>query len=95
MDTICAGKAQLLDSPRLVGQLCGLQRRTSSSGKQSVDHPRNGADDLANSTCGALVLASDMAHQPMNFAPPIVFRRPREAMFESAYGPIPDFSNHG
>jgi hypothetical protein len=90
-----AGKAQLLDSPRLVGQLCGLQRRTSSSGKQSVDHPRNGADDLANSTCGALVLASDMAQQSTNFAAPIVFSRPREVMFEGAYGHIPDFSNHG
>jgi hypothetical protein len=90
-----AGKAQLLDSPRLVGQLCGLQRRTSSSGKQSVDHPRNSADDLANSACGALVLASDMAQQRMNFVPPIVFSRPRAVMFEGAYGPIPDFSSHG
>jgi hypothetical protein len=60
-----ASRAQLLDSPRLINQLCGLQRRTSSSGKQSVDHPRNGADDLANAACGAPVLASDMAQQSL------------------------------
>ncbi|HEV3242673.1 MAG TPA: hypothetical protein VGY14_05455, partial [Methyloceanibacter sp.] len=41
--------AQLLDNTRMVNQLCGLQHWTSSSGKQLIDHPRNAADDLANS----------------------------------------------
>ena len=90
-----AGRARLLDNTRLVNQLCGLQRRTSSSGKQSVDHPRNATDDLANSAMGALVLASDMSQQPMNFAPCIVVSRPREVIFEGTYGRMPDFSNHG
>jgi hypothetical protein len=54
-----SGRAQLLDNTRLVSQLCGLQRRTGSSGRQTVDHPRNGADDLANSACGALALTAD------------------------------------
>jgi hypothetical protein len=53
-----SGRAKLLDSTRMVNQLCALQRRTGSSGKQSVDHMRNGADDLANSAMGALVLAT-------------------------------------
>jgi hypothetical protein len=77
-----SGRAQLLDNTRLVNQLCGLQRRTSSSGKQSVDHPRHAADDLANSAMGALVLASDMAQQPMNFAPAIVITRRRINPYE-------------
>ena len=76
-----AGRAQLLDNTRLVNQLCGLQRRTSSSGKQSVDHPRNGADDLANSTCGALVLASDKGAE-LAFAPPIIITRRRMNPYE-------------
>jgi DNA-directed RNA polymerase subunit RPC12/RpoP len=44
----------LLDSQRLATQLCSLERRTARSGKDSVDHPVGGHDDLANSACGAL-----------------------------------------
>jgi hypothetical protein len=87
-----AGRAQLLDNKRLVNQLCGLQRRTSSSGRQSVDHPRHGADDLANSACGALVLASE-AQQPMAFVPPVVFTRPRISPYEP-WGVTP-FGDYG
>jgi hypothetical protein len=87
-----AGRAQLLDNKRLVNQLCGLQRRTSSSGRQSVDHPRHGADDLANSACGALVLASE-AQQPMRFVPPLVFTRPRISPYEP-WGVTP-FGDYG
>jgi hypothetical protein len=72
-----SGRAQLLDSTRLVNQLAALQRRTSSSGRQTVDHPRNGADDLANSACGALSLAADPnANQPV--AVPFVGIVPRD-----------------
>ena len=68
------GRAQLLDSTRLVNQLVSLQRRTSSSGRQSVDNPKSGADDVANAAMGALVLASDT---PVggNFTSPIVWRK--------------------
>jgi hypothetical protein len=69
------GRAQLLDNPRMVNQLCALQRRTGSSGKQSVDHPRNGADDLANAAMGALVIAFDNS-AAMNFTAPIVWTKP-------------------
>jgi hypothetical protein len=55
-----AQRARLLDHTRLVNQLCALQRRTNASGRQSVDHPKNGADDLANAAMGAVVLASDV-----------------------------------
>ena len=39
---------QLLDNPRLVNQLAGLERRTSRGGKDSIDHPPAGHDDVAN-----------------------------------------------
>ena len=48
----------LLDSPRLLAQLTGLERRTARSGKDSIDHSPNGHDDLANAVAGAIVLAS-------------------------------------
>jgi hypothetical protein len=53
-----SGRCKLLDSRRLVGQFAQLERRTFSNGKDKVDHPRNGADDLANAAAGALVLAA-------------------------------------
>ena len=53
-----AARVELLDEPRLVGQLAGLERRTSRSGKDTVDHRPGGHDDLANSVAGALVTAS-------------------------------------
>ena len=48
------GLVQLPDHPKLLRELRLLERRTHRSGKDSVDHPRNGRDDFANSVCGAL-----------------------------------------
>lgn len=49
---------ELLDSPRLVAQLVGLERRTAWGGRDSIDHSPGGHDDLANAACGALLLAA-------------------------------------
>jgi hypothetical protein len=52
-----SGKVELLDHPRLVSQLCSLERRTARGGRDSIDHPPgHGAhDDIANSVCGAVL----------------------------------------
>jgi hypothetical protein len=47
-----SGRVELLDHPRLVSQLCSLERRTSRSGKDSIDHAPGGHDDIANSVAG-------------------------------------------
>jgi hypothetical protein len=51
-----SGKLELPDNQRLVSQLCGLERRTARSGKDSVDHPPGAKDDVANAVAGACVL---------------------------------------
>lgn len=51
-----SGRTELLDNPRLVNQLCGLERRTSRGGRDSIDHPPGGHDDLANAAAGCAVL---------------------------------------
>lgn len=43
--------------PRLVSQLSNLERRTTRIGRDIVDHPPGGHDDVANAAAGALVLA--------------------------------------
>jgi hypothetical protein len=60
-----ARRCSLLDHPRLVSQLCGLERRVSRGGRDSIDHaPSPSAhDDVANAVTGALLLAN--VHRPM------------------------------
>lgn len=48
----------LLDAQPLLIELQQLERRTSKSGRDSVDHPPMGHDDYANAACGALVLCA-------------------------------------
>ena len=50
-----AGRVELLDNQRLTAQLCGLERRTARSGRDSVDHSPGGHDDVANAVAGVLV----------------------------------------
>ena len=49
-----SGRVDLLDDDRMVNQICGLERRTARGGRDSIDHPVGGHDDLANSALGAL-----------------------------------------
>ncbi len=53
-----SGKVELLDLPRLTAELCGLERRTARSGKDSIDHAPSAHDDIANGVCGAVLLAA-------------------------------------
>jgi hypothetical protein len=49
-----SGRVELLDHPRLIAQLCGLERRTARSGKDSIDHAPGAHDDIANAVAGAI-----------------------------------------
>jgi hypothetical protein len=48
-------KVDLLDHPKLLQQLVGLERRTARSGKDSIDHIPGGHDDVCNAVAGAIV----------------------------------------
>jgi hypothetical protein len=48
----------LLDHDLLVHQLVQLDRRTARGGRDSIDHPRGGHDDVANAVAGAVQLAA-------------------------------------
>jgi hypothetical protein len=49
-------RAALLKHDGLERQLLLLERRTSRGGRDAIDHPRGGRDDLANAVAGALVM---------------------------------------
>jgi len=58
---------------RLIRELRLLERRTQRSGKDTVEHPRNGHDDYANVVCGVLsLLAPPAFEQPNELASPII-----------------------
>jgi hypothetical protein len=59
-----SGRVRLLDNARLVSQLAALERKSSPGGRDKVDHPRGQSDDVANSVCGALVLAVTVDRGP-------------------------------
>jgi terminase large subunit-like protein len=49
---------RLLDHRVCIGQLVALERRPGSSGRDKIDHPRGGHDDVCNAVCLAIVLAT-------------------------------------
>ena len=53
-----SNRVALLDQPRLRSQLVALERKTGPAGRDSVNHPHNGHDDVVNAAAGALVMAS-------------------------------------
>lgn len=61
------GLCALLDHPTLKNQLLALERRSVRGGRDSIDHPRGGHDDVANVCAGALVLASGMVKDGKKF----------------------------
>lgn len=50
-------RIDLLDHPRLLAQLVGLERRTARSGRDSIDHAPNAHDDVANCVAGLCAVA--------------------------------------
>jgi hypothetical protein len=50
---VLSGRIELLDIPHLAAELKALERRTRSLGRDRVDHPPGGHDDLANAAAGA------------------------------------------
>jgi hypothetical protein len=61
-------RVDLLDNPKLINQLCALERRTARSGRDSVDHPPGGHDDVANAVAGvAAALTTDPSAAYLEF----------------------------
>jgi len=53
-----SGRVELPPCEMVARQLVALERRTSRSGKDTIDHPPNGSDDRANAVAGAVALGA-------------------------------------
>jgi hypothetical protein len=72
-----SGRARILDNKRLINQFQSLERKTSTTGRDRVNHPTGGHDDCANATALAMVLAAAPA-----YAPP----QPQFGVYGGSYG---------
>ncbi|MEI4262347.1 hypothetical protein [Roseovarius sp. D0-M9] len=52
-----SGSLELPPDQKLARQLAGLERRTGRSGRDMIDHPPGGHDDLANAVAGLVTVA--------------------------------------
>lgn len=55
---LCSGEIELLDDATLIDQLSALERRTRSGGRDVIDHPPGGHDDLANAIAGVTTVTA-------------------------------------
>jgi hypothetical protein len=70
-----SGRVELLDHPRLITQLCALERRTARGGKDSIDHSPGAHDDVVNAAAGAIVMAAQRTAQQVPIVMPIIIGR--------------------
>jgi hypothetical protein len=59
---INSGRVDLLDDKRLVSQIAALERRTARGGKDSIDHPPGGHDDLCNAALGVVSMLAKVGY---------------------------------
>ena len=81
-----AGRAELLDLPRLAAQLVGLERRTARSGRDSIDHAPGGHDDIANAVAGAVVAAD--AHKPLVISGAVLAAAAKPTLYSRTHGRV-------
>lgn len=79
-----SGLVDLIEAPHLENQMIALERRTSRAGRDIVDHPPGGHDDVANAVAGAVHLA--IGKRPAVTATSLVGRRSAFARSSSYSG---------
>lgn len=52
---IMEGNIRLLDQKKMLSQFAALERRVNKGGKDSINHPTGGNDDVCNAVAGAIV----------------------------------------
>ena len=66
-----SGRIELPPDQKLGRQLGALERRTGRSGRDLIDHPPGGHDDLANAVAGLVTVAQSprmtMTQSPLPF----------------------------
>jgi hypothetical protein len=62
LPAITSGRVELPPDDRLITQFAGLERKTSKTGRDSVNHAQGAHDDRANAAAGIIALNSHSSH---------------------------------
>jgi hypothetical protein len=65
LPAVTARRVELLDHPKVVTQLVGLERRVGRGGRDSIDHAPGAHDDLANAVAGVVQTVLARVHVPL------------------------------
>ncbi|MBP2444838.1 terminase [Rhizobium leguminosarum] len=70
------GRVEMADSKTVptVRELKNLERRVATSGRESVDHPKNGTDDAANALAGCIQSVTKPQRQTHSLVAPMMIR---------------------
>jgi hypothetical protein len=60
-------QVELLDHPRSIAQMCGLERRVARGGRDSIDHAPGAHDDIANCIAGVAVALGGVDHTDLSW----------------------------
>ena len=92
LPVVNASRIELLDHPKMISQFSRLERRTSRSGRDIVDHGPSTHDDVANAVAGSLWLCEKAASLPRRgagIAIGFIGNIPRRRSNVTAYRPYP------
>jgi hypothetical protein len=85
-----SGRVRLLDNGKLITQFANLERRVFPTGRDRIDHPQGGHDDLANSCAMSLSLAAARPRvQQMPIVAPYIAENPNPLPAHFRAGPNP------
>ncbi|SHG53484.1 hypothetical protein SAMN05444169_2927 [Bradyrhizobium erythrophlei] len=70
-------RVELLELATVTGQLCSLERQTGR-GRDIIDHPSGGHDDIIDAVAGALVAAAQRQAQEVPIVAPIICGGPHD-----------------
>jgi hypothetical protein len=74
-----SGRVDLLDHPRAIGQIVGLECHTARAGRDKIDHAPGGHDDLSNAIAGLVArVAGSTYGAPDWWFPPDKDEKPPE-----------------
>jgi hypothetical protein len=73
LPVVTSGQVDLLDNRRMVAQFSQLERRTSRAGRDTIDHPQGGHDDVSNSVAGCIALLATQKKM-MRFTDDVIAR---------------------
>jgi hypothetical protein len=84
LPSLNSGRVELIDMPRLVHQLCALERSAGPSGREIISHPPAGHDDVANALAGAVTVALQAVATAVPLVAPYVVNKYGEVLADPA-----------